>query len=114
MLEQSISHKQCEPEHVAPKSQEFNPQVMGSAYLVDPGKIRILVLHTPIFFPSLIFFLHLRFRHPSKVAWDPSGQISHLSPENPGLHWHFPMYASHLPFSEPITEHPQSKQPKLV
>ena len=45
---------------------------------------------------------------------DPSGQIWHLSPENPGLHSHFPVKASHFPLSEPMTAQPQSEKRTTV
>ena len=57
---------------------------------------------------------YLLLGQPSSKDLDPSGHISHFSPENPDLHWHLPVYSSHWPLSEPMTEQPQSKQPKLV
>lgn len=44
-LEQSISHKQCEPEQVAPKSQDRKPQLIGWAYLVEPSKKRMNLMN---------------------------------------------------------------------
>jgi hypothetical protein len=54
--------------------------------------------------------MYLPEAHPVTLAKVPSGQIWHLSPENPILQSHFPISGSQSDFTDPTSEHLHSVQ----